>query len=222
MVVQAEWGERRIPATFLSVSNSPGLRPEVSSGDQGKGWGLGPTGSRALAMALRWKWSSPSIPASVTYGRQQWSGGRHSLGPGARHLGALRSLRASWVLAPGSLREDSWAEAGAWPEGAANGDLPPLQLGPGRQPDSCALRPFPFLSELRTFICLTEIYRNISYLTSRTKALTPESLQQLTMSLPHLSKKRALLKAFGEWGGFKTWATHLLAWPCNKPFSVPS
>ena len=59
-------------------------------------------------------------------------------------------------------------------------------------------------------------------LTSRTKDLTPRSLQQLITPLPHLSHKRALLKAFGGFGGFKTWATHLLAWPCKKPFSVPN
>ena len=39
---------------------------------------------------------------------------------------------------------------------------------------------------------------------------------------PHFAFKRALLKAFSNSGALKTWATHLLAWPCNKPFSVPN
>ena len=30
------------------------------------------------------------------------------------------------------------------------------------------------------------------------------------------------MKAFSNVGICRTWATHLLAWPCNKPFSVPS
>ena len=38
--------------------------------------------------------------------------------------------------------------------------------------------------------------------TSRTKDLTPRSLQRLTTPLPYLSYKRALLKAFGELGDF--------------------
>ena len=51
-------------------------------------------------------------------------------------------------------------------------------------------------------------------------------LKQLSSSssgipLPHLFYKRVLLKAFGEFGVFKAWATSLPVWPCNKPFSVP-
>ena len=42
------------------------------------------------------------------------------------------------------------------------------------------------------------------------------------MPLPHLSKKKALLKAFWKVGLFKRWATYLLAGPFNKPFSAPN
>ena len=30
------------------------------------------------------------------------------------------------------------------------------------------------------------------------------------------------MKAFSNIGVYRAWAAHLLAWPCNKPFSVPS
>ena len=33
------------------------------------------------------------------------------------------------------------------------------------------------------------------------------------MHLSHLSWKSALMQAFGEFGGFKAWATCFLAWP---------
>ena len=42
------------------------------------------------------------------------------------------------------------------------------------------------------------------------------------MRLPHIYYKKPLLKAFEKFAVFKKWVTHLLAWPCNKPFSVPN
>lgn len=57
---------------------------------------------------------------------------------------------------------------------------------------------------------------------ARTKDPIPRSLQQLTMALSQLAFRRALLKAFGKFGLFKAWATHLPAWPCNKHFCVPN
>ena len=61
--------------------------------------------------------------------------------------------------------------------------------------------PLTFLVRTENNICFGEVYRNV--MTSRTKDLTPRSLHQLTTPLPHLPYKRALLKAFWEFGVFK-------------------
>ena len=46
------------------------------------------------------------------------------------------------------------------------------------------------------------------------------SFQQPTMPLPQLVFQSAFLKPFEEFRVWGTWATHLPAWPCNKPFSA--
>ena len=140
------------------------------------------------------------------------------------HLGDLRSLRVSG-LGTGSLSDDWWA---------GSGDLtlckPPTEIcllltrTKTLEDESFVLGPFPFLSKQR----ITFIWKRFTGtslpdhdLNSRTKSLTPRSLQQLTTSLPHYSYKRALPKALGEFCVFKAWTTHLLAWPYNELFSVP-
>ena len=69
------------------------------------------------------------------------------------------------------------------------------------------MSPLPFLVRTENNICFgggfTGTLSPGHDLTSRTKDLTPRSLQQLTTPLPHLSYKRALLKAFGEFRVFK-------------------
>ena len=40
--------------------------------------------------------------------------------------------------------------------------------------------------------------------------------------LPRLPFQSAVLKRFGELRLFTAWATHLLPWSCNKPFSAPN
>ena len=49
------------------------------------------------------------------------------------------------------------------------------------------------------------------YLTSRKKTDTKEFAA--TNHGPPFSEKRALLRTFGEFGGFMSWPTHFLAWP---------
>ena len=77
------------------------------------------------------------------------------------------------------------------------------------------LENLPFLVRTETNIGFggkTQLYD----LTSRTKALTPRSLQT-THAPPSLFIEKGFAKSVQGVRG----ATHLLAWPCSKPFIAP-
>ena len=69
---------------------------------------------------------------------------------------------------------------------------------------------------------LLEVYRNIMTWYQEQESDTEKFATNQALPPTSLFYKRALLRAFGEFGGFNTWAASLLAWPCNKTFSAPN
>ena len=80
------------------------------------------------------------------------------------------------------------------------------------------LGPGPFLSEQR--ITFGGVYGSLRP-DLKNKGSDTKKLQQLPVPLPHLSYKRALLKAFREFGVFKGLSHPLLCMAPNKPLFVP-
>ena len=78
----------------------------------------------------------------------------------------------------------------------------PLSQGLDLGGQKLSLGTLPFLGRTEDNICFGGGLQEHGDLTSRTKDLTPRSLQQLTTPLSYLSYKRALLKTFGEFGFF--------------------
>ena len=134
----------------------------------------------------------------------------------------MKSPRAGWVLGTCSLSVDAWAGSGDlalrvlsaeichfsgpghwqedpnWTSAPGQGNrpapgAPPLSQGLDLGGQKSSLGTLPFLVRENN-ICFGGGLQEYGDLTSRTKDLT-RSLQQPTMPLPHLSYKRALLKA---------------------------
>ena len=128
----------------------------------------------------------------------------HSLWDLPRPLGQPEEPEGQLVWTPSSLSDDSWARCGNLAPRELPTEICLLLARTGTLVgESCALGPCPFLSGQRiTFVWqkFTGTLLPDHDLTSRTKDLTPRSLLQLTIPLPHLSCKRALLKAFREFG----------------------
>ena len=211
-----EWGKRQIPTSSQGPPAHPAsaqalrrqwtsppslpLRPKGSDslhGTQSRGPGPHCLGS---LRSLRSSW------VLGTWLPQRWQLGR-VWGPGPEWA-------TNWDpnLQPG-LGTGVRTQTGCWMNDLGQGNCPlhPLQGPPTlghawtSKGESCALGPSPILSVQRvTFVWCR--FTGTSYLTldltSRTKDLTPRSLQQLATPLPHLSYERALFKAFWEFGVF--------------------
>ena len=112
--------------------------------------------------------------------------------------GGVRSLRGNWFGSLAALGMRAGQGLGTWPWGSRQLKYASLARTWSSDCEHCALGPCPLLSEQRIFTWWRFTGTSIPDhdRTSRTK--TPEGLQQLTSCLSHLSYKRALLKAFGE------------------------
>ena len=210
-----EWDKRQSPVFSPGALQLtwPWVSGELRA--QGAGWGLcperlqSPCQGRLLASPRPWGGSEP-LPHPHLCGLTAIFLG-HSLWDLPLPYEGLKSPRVSWVLGAWLPQQWWWWLGRVWepgPEEASSWGLPPLSQDRDLEGGSHAWGPDPFLSEQRIIICLVEIYRNI--------LIWPwPDLQN--KGFHHASPSTFLEEGFAEsfWGiwVFKTWATHLLAWP---------
>ena len=146
----------------------------------------------------------------------------------------LRDLASSvWVawgagglVGLGAWLPQRWLLGRIWgpdPEGAANWDLLPLSHDLDLRRWQLCLGTWPFLIRSGNNIYLVKIYRNI--LTWPWPDLKNKGFDTKFAPANHTPPSPFLQKGFtessGAFGVFMAWATHFLAWPCDKHFSVP-
>ena len=197
----------------------PGRRPEVRHGGSGGfptathkpgPWGAGEPLCNLCFCERR--------AAAVRLGHRLWAL------PPAPFWGP-EERRASWILGTGLLSDDVLIESG-------NLTLRELPTEVGLllartwalEGESCALGLGACCQDREEHLFGRDLqeHRHLNVTWLQEQGFHTRKSVPTNHAPTHLSYKRALLKALGEFGIFKAWATHLLAWLCSKLFSVPN